>query len=588
MVELKRLELFAEEETRYFKDIDEQLRNCDSDIKRYQHVVRTADGEREAVLRSMQDFEESKRIEMEELNSSLTATKERNVELQTNLADKENQARKFGKEASELEQALKRQTEELAKLKQMKDGDPAQVDEILREKQAMILKREALTRLNQEYMQAISVADEELLIARKQCMQSENAQKDYETRVSKLGVQKTEAVFQGQSRIKELEKIRSEISRMEDERMQITTRISASEFMLSGTLGKELKEQSRIQRTLESTLQSLHRTITEKLTELREAEQMFQNKTSKLNSVSTQNEFMENEIQALEDQTSEYRKRFAKINLEHNELSKSDISREVDERDREIENLRVQLEQINVEMKFLKDHDMVGADGFIKPLIITSKEGEPLVNSLVEQLGINDFLTRVQAETDLNSVIVQMVEKISQMLQLIHEADELEQRYMEDSEKAAKIIEKLKTKNRANLAELDHLETFKRMALVQIGLNILQASKGINLFLQGLAYGDNELGDLLNRLSVDEKQKMTKVNLSNCKLVDFQLVRLVSEFQNLRELDLRGMPDLTGILELERHLKTKVEGITGVYRDDKVLIVNSGLQVRLTVYHGLI
>jgi len=375
---------------------------------------------------------------------------------------------------------------------------------------------------------------------------------------------------------------------MEDERMQITTRISASEFMLSGTLGKELKEQSRIQRTLESTLQSLHRTITEKLTELREAEQMFQNKTSKLNSVSTQNEFMENEIQALEDQTSEYRKRFAKINLEHNELSKSDISREVDERDREIENLRVQLEQINVEMKFLKDHDMVGADGFIKPLIITSKEGEPLVNSLVEQLGINDFLTRVQAETDLNSVIVQMVEKISQMLQLIHEADELEQRYMEDSEKAAKIIEKLKTKNRANLAELDHLETFKRMALVQIGLNILQASKGINLFLQGLAYGDNELGDLLNRLSVDEKQKMTKVNLSNCKLVDFQLVRLVSEFQNLRELDLRGMPDLTGILELERHLKTKVEGITGVYRDDKVLIVNSGLQVRLTVYHGLI
>jgi hypothetical protein len=126
------------------------------------------------------------------------------------------------------------------------------------------------------------------------------------------------------------------------------------------------------------------------------------------------------------------------------------------------------------------------------------------------------------------------------------------------------------------------------MALVQIGLNILQASKGMNLFLQGLAYGDDELGDLLNRLSFDEKQKITKVNLSNCKLVDFQLARLVSEFQNLRELDLRGIPDLTGILELERHLKTKVDGITGVYRDDKVLIVNSGLQVRLTVYHGSI
>ena len=585
IIELNRLEAFAQEDAKFFKSIDEQLECYDAEIRRYEQAIQSMDEERAMVAKTAYEFEEHKRLKMQKLTENLNEARSKNMELQMLLSEKENEVRKCEKEANELETTLKRQSEELAKLRQMRDNDPAQVDEILKEKQENLVKKEALIRLNEEYIKAQSVAEEELVTAKKDYMQSVSVLKECEERLSKLGIQKTELTCDSKTKHQELDKLKQDLSLMEDERIKITTCISSNELLLSGTLAKELKEQSRIERTLTSILESLHRLINERLVELREHENLIDSKTAKLNSLTTRNEFMQNEIHSLEDQAKDARKRCIETERKISELGMKDISIEVEEREREIENLRSQIEQVNVELQFLKDHNMLGPDGLLKPLLIANTEAQVEMDSLVEKLGINEFLTRVQSEPDVNKIIVQLVEKISQILQLIHEAKQLELRYSDDSNKAAVIIEKLKMKNNESLNEIDQLQTFKRLALVQIGLNQLQATKGVNLVLQGLEFRDQEVEDLLAKLSFAEKAKVQKINLSNCRLVDFELSRFVMEFPNLRELNVRGNPDLTSMGPLVKYIKTQMEGVTGVYCDDKVLIANSGLQVRLTVYH---
>jgi hypothetical protein len=260
------------------------------------------------------------------------------------------------------------------------------------------------------------------------------------------------------------------------------------------------------------------------------------------------------------------------------------VSEQVEAMRAENERMQAEIEKIEVELKFLTDHGMVGPDGLLRPLQIDTTVK---VNSLVEQLGINEFLVHAQAEPDLGKVIFRLVEKISELLQQIHEAESLDDRYARDVEKAEEIAKQLSLKNESILTDIERLKRFRKTALVQIGLNQMKVSNPSMIVLHKLEFQDEDLEDLLNRLGPEDKSRITKFDASNCQLRGFPLVRIVEEFVNLRILDIRNNPDLETVPELERHLRSGMNGVTGIFKDARILIANSGLQVRLTVHHGL-
>ena len=582
--DLRRLEVFADEDALFFRNISEQRAHCESEIRRHKLDQDSLADERSAIERAMRQVEDKQKEETERLSADLAKARDQNVQYLSAVADTENRIRRLGRQASELEQTLNRQTMEIGKLTRMKEGNPAEEDEVLREKKEMESKLESMSTLNEEYIASIAQVDRELQEASEECLKQEILHTDTEARLVQLANQRVELIGVKNKTATELETMKSDISKLEDERTALTNNIMENENLLSGSLGKQLREVTRTNRSLLGKFECVRRNVAEGSVKLQEAERSLTDKISRLHALTTQNEFAQNEIEALEDSLTESRNSKVALQIQLEEETKRDISAELETIRREVETLQGDIENNNTELLLLKEHGLLGPDGLLRPILIEAVPGPSL--SLVDQLGLNDFLARIQSGSDLRQIVIQLVEKISEILQMIHEAEELEQRYVKDHDRASEFVKQLKLKNAEGQSQLEDLEKFRKSALVQIGKNHLQSSHGTKLMLQGLGYTDSDLEDLVNALSIEEKTRVSKVSLAKCNLEKFSLIRLISDFPELKELSICDNPLLETLNELERFLRNKVDGITGVFRDSNIIIANSGLQVRLTVYHG--
>jgi hypothetical protein len=580
--EISRLQEQEAESAKLLKASEEEISWLSEEIQKQDRLFASLDEERELIIRQIVEAREKLNLCKREAETKLTQLKNENMLISTGLTEKESELRKAKRDRVDLQKTVERERLEIAKLESLRDGNAVQDDDILREKHILESEMTALVGKNEIFLGVIAELQQKLKVESQKRDESENEMRQVQMRLSEIAAQSL-------GLIQEKDKLRTEIDRMKDElctvekdRSDFMSQIASQELVLNNTLRLELKEKRRVLRLTQTKHEQQTKAHEAISAELHEAEKAYNAKNSRLHEIKTQNEFFQHEVASLNDTVSRAREELTNTTSQLQKVKSEDVSDKVLEARSTKDRLEQEIEQLKIELEFMSKHGMIGDDGLIKPLQIDSKDGD---NSLIEKLSINEFLVRVQAQPDVSKVIQCLVEKMAEILQLIHDAEEMRERYQHDTQKASDICAHFKEKNRDLILAVEELRAFRRSALVQLGYNQTKIANFHKLFLQKLEFEDSDLEDLVCKLSLEERSKITHINLSDCKLVNFPLARLVDDFLNLRELDVSNNLELTSIDELERHLRTQ-GGITGVFRDARIIIANSGLQVRLTVHHG--
>lgn len=585
--EIKASQSRAEEERQLHKAATDEKVSLEEQIKQKTLLLEGLELEKGALVQSLIEERKNVKAEIESLEVEAREAKDRHSKLSETLAKKEIESKRVKKELSNMESVLEKELEEVKSLENMKKGDVSGGDSILREKEETQRKMDTL---NEKTNVAKSMAGEiskEINLLEEGVQSNKKLIKEKEERVYSLSEQHAHMVKLVSEKTAQSELLRKSAVEMEAKRVDMAAAIEEREQYLTNTVLRELKEILKSRAQIDAKLQAARKEESDKSAILRDLELSLQDKLSRLKQATTQREFLSHKIASDTDT-------IAKLQRDLNEIlraqalikSREKSILELEKIQSENEQLQLEADKLDTEIRFMHEHKMLGADGRLQPLRIDPEDNA--ANELVKKLGINEFLIHAQSEPEVYKTNLMLVEKISQLLELIHNAETLEAQYQRDAERSREMVKQLSEKNSGILHEIEDLKSFAHSALVQIGLNQIRGTteeRSKSLILNGLGYSDSDFGKLTDSLELDEKGRIETICLSNNKLVEFDFSLLMTDFVRLRNLDVRGNA-LESLNEFERFLRNKVDGITGVYRDDKIIIVNSGLQVRLTVNHG--
>jgi chromosome segregation ATPase len=106
------------------------------------------------------------------------------------------------------------------------------------------------------------------------------------------------------------------------------------------------------------------------------------------------------------------------------------------------------------ELKYIKRENDLDESGRQRPVMIQGRE-----NGLLESLQINEFLYHVQSAE--RNPTPHLVEKIAQLLEILHMAQASADRYLSDLSKSNALVSVLRSKNLALCERVNDLENFK-------------------------------------------------------------------------------------------------------------------------------
>ena len=566
---------------------NEQLQYFENEVKIAKASLDELDREKELLSRNLMDVRLHGKSEMEALELEVAAKRDENSKLNMTVSQNDTQLRKLKRDTADLTLLLGKEREELKALEKLKSGNAVEEDSVLREKAEVMKKIELVRAKDVACVDVLRSVQAELAVGQDQFQTMRSTIKELESKVFALSDQYAQSLVDKKTNIETAEKRVREIASLESKRNEIVTEIEVKEAELTNSIEKELKEISRTNNALATKVKALEADLSVKVAGLESVEPEIEQKRLQLVSYTTQNEFMRHQIESSMDWIAKGKSDLNRIVRKMDELKASPVAEQLQAVQNENGRLQVESDKLRADIEFMTTHGMVGPDGVVKPLLIESTDGG---SGLVEKLRINEFLVQAQSEPEVARVNLLLIEKISQLLEMIYRAEQLEIQYEGDRERGRVMTEQLQEKNKSLSDSIFHLREYAGSALLQFGLNLARAGGDgeggrIKMLLTGMGYTDNDLEELMTTLTQEDEARIEKIDVANNKLTNFNLNRLIVECPMLRDLDVRGN-EIESLNELERFLRTKVDGITSVFRDTKVIIANSGAQVRLVVHHG--
>ena len=581
--ELKELEHAASEKEGLLRAATAEKNGLDEQLKQKSVLIDDLDKEREALKRSQLEARENRKVEMQSLESEARGVKESHSDLMRTVQLIEADSKKLRREIANLEIKMGKELEEIRTLESMRGGDDSE-DSVLREKAEVSRKIAALNEKTKVSTSMSEKALAEVHLMEEEVRSNKQLKKELEARISTLRNQHADMIQLLKSKQEETESNTQTSADIESRRMEASAEIEKRENFLNHTVLRELKETSRKHAHVSAKLTGARRDEKEKGANLRDAERALEDRITKIKQATTQKEFLHHRIAADTDLIAKLGRDLGELEQAHFDMKQKDKSVQLEAICAENAELELQVEKLETEMDFLHQNRMLSQDGRLKPIQIQNDT----LDELVKKLGINDFLELAQSEPEVYKTNLMLVEKISHLLELVHNSETLESQYLKDLDRSKEMYRQLGDKKSEIAKELYDVENFVDSALVQMGLNQLRGTsleRAKILNLSGLGFSDSDMQKMMSALEPGEKAKLESINFDNNKLIQFDLARLVTECVSLKVIDVRGNP-LESLNELERYLRCKMEGITSVFRDAKVIIANSGQQVRLTVHHG--
>jgi len=323
--------------------------------------------------------------------------------------------------------------------------------------------------------------------------------------------------------------------------------------------------------------------VSQKATEKAEAE--IQDLNEKINALQTQNAYLASRIDAQEEEKNSLKAELKKESDRLADLTRTNTSLRdgIEKLDEVLKNSKSDKSQLQAELEFIKREDVLDETGRQRPILIQSTE-----SNLIERLQINEFLFEAQ---QARNPVPPMVEKIAQMLELLHTGQSQADQYLNDLSRSNSLLSALRQKNMILFEKTQMFESFKTRALLKYVMNLTEANMNTDLHLDGLSFGPREVSEMLNLL---QRYKATNsvyiLSLCDNGLEDESVnivLQLIFALPYLKSIDLRkNYFSNDAIRQIESQCRT-MEGITGVIKSANMVInVHSGNQLRLSIDVG--
>lgn len=316
-----------------------------------------------------------------------------------------------------------------------------------------------------------------------------------------------------------------------------------------------------------------------------QCERRIQELNEKVNAFQTQNAYLASRIDGQEEEKNALKAELKKgaDRLSETTRTNQELRQATEKQTDQITGMKTDGQTLKAELEFIKREDVLDEDGRQRPVLIQSSE-----STLLERLQINDFLFEAQQN---RNPVPPLVEKIAQLLELLHTAQCQSDQYLEDLSKSNSLVSGLRQKNMMLFERTQMFESFKTRALLRYVMNLVEANEATEMFLDSLNFGVRELSEMVNLIERSKYQeKVLVVTLAENGLRDdaiSALMHLVFSFPYLKLVDLHGNAfSADAIKSVESHLRT-MPGTTGVVKTAEGKInVHSGNQLRLCLDFG--
>merc|ERR1712134_55309 len=299
-------------------------------------------------------------------------------------------------------------------------------------------------------------------------------------------------------------------------------------------------------------------------------------------SLQTQNAYLASRVDSMEDEKSDFRAELKKGSDRLSELvrANSTLQASIDALEAESGRLKSDRDQLRAQLEYIKREDVLDESGRQRPILIQSNQ-----STLLERLQINEFLYEAQQS---RTPIPLVVEKIAQVLELLHSAQSQADQYLADVSKSNTLVAALRAKNMRLFEQVQEYEQFKTRSLIRYVGNQLEAGSVSMLYLDGLHMTEREVQEVHNLMRQYEvlEQVRSLVFADNGFTDDLinLFLQIIFSIPYMQRLDLRRNAfSHDAVKKLQTHCQN-IQGVTSViWTKEQTLAINSGNQLRLTI-----
>jgi hypothetical protein len=180
------------------------------------------------------------------------------------------------------------------------------------------------------------------------------------------------------------------------------------------------------------------------------------------------------------------------------------------------------------------------------------------------------------------------VEKIAQVLELLHSAQAQADQYLADVSKSNTLVAALRAKNMRLFEQVQEYEQFKTRSLIRYVGNQLEAGSVSMLYLEGLHMTEREVQEVHNLLRqyevLDQVQALVFADNGLTDDLINLFLQIIFSIPYMKRLDLRRNAfSHDAVKKLQTHCQN-IQGVTSViWTKEQTLAIHSGNQLRLTI-----
>ncbi|KAF4699861.1 hypothetical protein FOZ63_025979 [Perkinsus olseni] len=250
---------------------------------------------------------------------------------------------------------------------------------------------------------------------------------------------------------------------------------------------------------------------------------------------------------------------------------------------------RAKVQQLKNELAFIRREDGLDESGRQRPILIHSND-----STLVDKLQMNSFLYEAQQQ---RNPVPMLIEKIAQLLELLHFEQKAADRYLGDLAKSNSLVANLRQLNLELTGKKSGMTSFKAQLIGRVVQNQMDAassspsSSSSELVLTGLLMQDRDLRDVMGLVRAYGVEDGIQGLYLDKNLIDDNatttLLTILHELPYLKYLDLSENQLSKEALNMVESQLRAMDGVTQTsHTADGLLEVRSGNQIRLKVKIG--
>jgi len=577
----RKLQKIAEEFDVIKAELEKQVSEAKS---RCADIVGTVKGQRglnETLRSSIQNTEAKTRVDIEALGQALQVVEQKNVEYMARIGKQDTREQQLKAETNTLQEEVEEIRAEIDSLRKSLEGDEESRSTFERARSQLEITIEGLEVQTDTLKKALSTAER----ANEQ-LQDENrttADRCRETADKVYALMDSLRLNQVELKKQEAENISRDKKLISLERQ--TQNLQAKIAM--ETDAKVLAEQERKEAEQEAmVLKKKNKKIEDSVTLSQAAQERVEKEIAEQNdrvgNLQTQNAYLASRIDGQEEEKAQLKVEIRKVSDKASELSKenSTLRDEIDVLEEKVATTINDTEAYKKELEYIKREDVLDEAGRQRPILIQSTESD-----LLEKLQVNEFLYEAQ---QARNPVPPMIEKIAQLLAMLHEGQQRSDAYLQDLSKSNGLVSALRQRNMALFSRTQMFESFKTRALLRYVMNMVEGDRISDLHLDGLSFGPREITEMLSLFQRYECfEQIYVLSFIDNGLDDDAanlILQLLFQLPYLRSLDLRRNCFSTeGVKKIEEQLRN-MDGVTGVIKSSSgVINVHSGNQLRFSL-----